>query len=81
MKDTENTAIDRSVADKFNNYFLKSDDVLIFLIRIMTADIFVMNNMKAVPPYSRAKTVGEVSGSANKTDKTVVVFFSNEFIK
>jgi hypothetical protein len=81
LKGTENTAIDRSAADKFNKYFLKSEDVFIFLIRIITADMFVIEAQNAVPPYNRAKTVGKGSGSANNLDNSAVLLYSDEFVK
>ncbi len=70
-------AIDRSAADKFIKYILKSADVFIFLIKTMTADIFVTKAIKVVPPYSRTKTFGKGSGSAIKSDNSAVLLVSN----
>ncbi len=74
-------AIERSAADKFIKYFRKSADVFIFLTRIIIADIFVMKATKAIPPYSRAKTVGKGSGSAIKSDNFVFFLVSNVLLK
>jgi hypothetical protein len=81
LKGTQNIAIDRSAADKFIKYLLKSADIFIFLTRIMIANIFAIKAKDAVPPYSRAKIVGKGSDSANNSDNSVVVFVSDKFLK
>ncbi len=70
-----------SVVDKFIRYFLKSVDVLFFLIRIIIADIFVTKAKDAVPPYSRAKIVGKGSESANKPDNPPLELDEDRFAK
>jgi hypothetical protein len=47
----------------------------------MTADIFVTKAIKAIPPYIRAKTVGNGSGSANKSDNLAFFLVSNVLLK
>jgi hypothetical protein len=81
MKGTENTAIDMSVADKLMRYFLKSANVLLFLIRITMAHIFVTKAKDAVPPYSKAKIVTKGSESANKSDNSAVELDEDKFAK
>jgi hypothetical protein len=81
MKGTENTAIDMSVADKLMRYFLKSANVLLFLIRIIMAHIFVTKAKDEVPPYSRAKIVGKGSDSANNSGNSAVELHEYKFAK